>query len=160
MSNIDTKIIEIDSRIVDLTAPLELLEYDEFQEMHCNPESIVDDVLRILGSDSFSDQQKIIAALAVQNLDLEDFISFAEDVLILLENEDISSDVFDWAVFPIYEWNTKLAENYSSKQAQKLLDDILNSNKVGQEQKSYIREHLLTGRAEAQVRFLREIGQL
>ena len=116
--------------------------------------------LQVLESRALTEQQKIITALTMQRLPLKEFIKFSEQVLLLLEESKISSEVFRWAIFPTYDWNTLLVKNYRSRAVKELLNKVLQSQEVNDEIKVLVREEIQTGKARKQVQYLKDIGQI
>ncbi|HBB31991.1 MAG TPA: hypothetical protein DC064_09395 [Cyanobacteria bacterium UBA9273] len=160
MPDFNAAIISIDAKIVDLTWPGGLFEYEEFRNIYVHPEMYKAEALAALNSQALTEQQKIIVALSMQNLELSNFLVFSREVLSLLEKGTISQAVFDWAVFPSYDWNTKWVDNRTAVEVQQILAEISNSKSVSEEKKKYIQEEIITGMAEKQVLYLREIGQI
>jgi len=160
MSNFAERIRKIEAQIVDLTWMGGLFEYPEFREIHEHPTSYLSEVSAALRSPEFTDQQKKIIALSMQKLDLPRFLQFANDMLRLLGSGLVSQDVFGLVVFPPYDWNTKLAENYEQPDVARFLRSVLESKQVDTNEKKYIREEILTGKAKSYVLMTREVGLL
>lgn len=120
--NINNKIAQIQEKIVDLTSIWDVFRSEIFKELYNNPETHLTDVIHLLSNKQVSDTQKIIAALSIQNLPLPKFLFFANKVLTLREGGKISEHIFYMAVFPPYDWNTQLHENYTDKAVKARVD--------------------------------------
>jgi hypothetical protein len=158
--NFKSLILASDRKIVDLTNPLELRTYDEFKTIYNNPTIYMNEALKALSSKDFTEQQKKIIALSMQNLKIAEYISFSRKILSLLEEKKVTNSVFNGAVFPGYEWNTKLVDYSSSADVNKFLSEVMESNAVSEENKKYIRDSILTGQAKKDIQYLREIGAI
>ncbi len=153
-------ILASEKKIVDLTNPLELRTYQEFQSIYNNPKIYISEALAALSSKEFTEQQKKIIALSMQNLKMEASISFSRKVLSLLEEGKLTNSVFESAIFPGYEWSTKWVDYSSSAEVKKILSEILESRAVSEDRKKSIRESILTGKAKDDVQYLRDIGAI
>ena len=160
MSNFILGIKTIHADIKDLTWAGELFKFEFFRRVHDEPDKYIETVLPSLSGGNMSEQQNIIMVLMMQKLPLAAYLDFAENVYQMLEKGEITHDVFKWAVFPGYEWNTSLAENYKANKVRALINKFMTSEKVDEKLKRYFREELLTGKAKEQVQFLRDIGQI
>lgn len=160
MQDFKQEIIKVDKAIQDLTWPGALFKYPFFREIHDKPHLHMSTALQVLESRALTEQQKIITALTMQRLPLKEFIKFSEQVLLLLEESKISSEVFRWAIFPTYDWNTLLVKNYRSRAVKELLNKVLQSQEVNDEIKVLVREEIQTGKARKQVQYLKDIGQI
>ena len=153
------KIAQIQEKIVDLTSIWDVFRSEIFKELYNNPEIHLTDVVNFLSNNQVSDTQKTIAALSIQNLPLPKFLLFAKKVLALREKGKISEQVFYTAVFPPYDWNTQLHENYTDKAVKELLLTIKASTAIDKETKAYV-DKIITGKALEDINRLVEMGQL
>ena len=151
MTTFSQQIKIIDKKIVDLTWSGGLFQYKEFKQIHDNPADYFSVACEALKSSEFTDQQKIIIGHSMHGSDLDQFLALAKYTLQLLESESISSDVFERVAFPTYDWNNTIAKNYEDQSVSKFLQKILNSDKVSDDLKNYIRDDILTGKAELYV---------
>lgn len=160
MEDLAARIRRIEEQITDLTHAGALLGCPEFLEVYAQPEGHLEDALRVLRTPEVSEVQKTIAALSMQRLPLQKFVEFSEQVLGSLEAGRVSERVFETAVFPTYDWNTMLAENFSDPAAQRLLRLVLASPAVGKIRKAIVRDHILSGNSQKAVLELRDAGQI
>jgi hypothetical protein len=160
VADLKTQIIAIETEVVDLTWTGELLVSPKFQAIYQQPEDYMTQVLELLSDPGFTEQQKIIAALALQKLPLPKLVAFDLQMLSFCEQGLIPDTVLEWAVFPPYDWNTKLAENYTRAEVRDLLLKFSTSSVVSSERKQFIQSEILTGNAKKQIKLLRETGQL
>lgn len=159
MSSFANKIRSIEEQIVDLTWPGGLFEYQEFREIYDNPANYFSEVSEALKSPDFTEQQKIIIGLSMQGINLPQFLSFAKYMLRLLESGAVSQKVFEHVVFPTYDWNTKIVENYEKHDVAQFLQSVLESKEVGDRRKEIIRKEVLTGKAKSYVLDMRQSGK-
>jgi len=160
MQDFKQAIIKVDKDIQDLTWPGGLFKYPFFREIHDNPSPYMSTALQALAAKELTEQQKIITALTMQRLPLNEVITFSKHVLQLLEDNQISNKILKWAIFPTYDWNTSLVDNGHSVVVKELLNKILQSQKVNDEIKVFIREEMQTDKARKQVQYLKDIGQI
>lgn len=159
MSSFANKIRSIEEQIVDLTWPGGLFEYQEFRKIYDNPASYFSEVSEALKSPDFTEQQKIMIGLSMQGINLPQFLSFAKYTLRLLESGAVSQKVFEHVVFPTYDWNTKIVENYEKHDVAQFLQSVLESKEVGDRRKEIIRKEVLTGKAKSYVLDKRQAGK-
>lgn len=151
MTNFVQQIKIIDKKIVDLTWPGGLFEYEEFRQIYDNPESYYPLVCEAIKSSEFTEQQKIIIGHTMHGSDLSTFLPFAQYMLQILESGEVSQTIFDRMVFPTYDWNTTLIENYEKQEVSQFLQSLLKSEKVSDYLKNLILEDILTGKAKSYV---------
>lgn len=156
MLNFGDTIKRIENQIGDLTWTGGLFEYQEFREIYNNPEKYLPEVYNALENPEYSEQQKTIMGLSMQGLTLPKFLLFANNTLRLLESGNVSRKVFEDVVFPTYDWNTKVVENYENPEVTEFLKSVLDSKEVGNRRKEIVREQILTGKAKSYVLDLRQ----
>ncbi|NJO18454.1 MAG: hypothetical protein HC877_22780 [Thioploca sp.] len=157
--DINNKVAQIQEKIVDLTSIWDVFRSEIFKDLYEHPEVYLTDVINLLSNAQVNDTQKTIAALSVQNLSLPKFLFFAKQVLNLREENKISAKVFSIAVFPPYDWNIKLQENYTNKTVIEFLSIVKSSSTVDKETQEYV-EKIITGKALEDIHQLTEMGQL
>jgi len=160
MEDLATRLRRIEEQITDLTHAGALLGCPEFVEVYSQPEAHVEGVLEALRAPETSELHKAIAALSMQRLPLQKFVEFSERILGSRETGLVSERVFDIAIFPTYDWNTMLAENYADPAVRRLLNRILTSPAVSDACKAHVRDEILSGNARTAVLELRAAGQI
>lgn len=155
----NNKIKIIDERIVDLTWPGGLFEYQEFREIYDNSTDYFSQACEALKNPDFTEQQKIIVGFSMQGSNLSLFLSFAKYTLQLLESSKITQRVFECVVFPTYDWNTIIVENYDNHDIAQFLHSVLQSKDVSDRRKEIIRKEVLTGKAKSYVLDMRHNGR-
>ncbi len=156
---LEEEMISIEAEVVDLTFAGELFRSSRFRDIYSNPHKNLEMILKTLQCEKLTDTQKQIAAFTMQNLLLNEFLLFGKRLLIMVEGHQISSQLFRIAVFPPYEWNTKLQENFEDESVHAFLAEIKDSAAIPQDLKDYIHE-VMTGNALVDIRKLRSAGQL
>lgn len=146
--------------VEDLTWTGALFALPAFTEIHSQPQAHVDDALAALAGSGVSEDEKVIIALSMQKLPLVEFVRFSERVLECLEAGRLSDVAFESAVFPTYDWNAALAENFADADVQRLLDRVLASPAVSSVRKEIVRDVILTGDALKDVLELRGAGEI
>lgn|GEM_PF-3008989 len=159
MSDFVARIEKIEARSADPTWMGGLFGDPEFQEIHAHPADYTNEASRVLKGPGFTDRQKMIVVLSLQGIEMPWFLLIAEHML-LLEAGLVSYDIFELAVFPSYDWNTKLIENYEEHDVARFLRSVLESEKVGDRRKEIIRREILTGKAKSHVLDMRNAGLL
>ncbi len=122
MVEVAVKIERIEKQVVDLTWLGALLETNDFREIYKHPETYYTAICKFLADQDRTEQQKIIAALSMQKLELGKYLDLADYALRLIEANRISQRVFDAAVFPTYDWDTKIVENYKHPRVRRFLN--------------------------------------
>jgi hypothetical protein len=160
MSAFEQDIRILESRIVDLTWPGGLFAYDEFREIHGHPSRYRPSAERALAGEDLSEQQKLIVALSMQKLPLEEYLDFAAEVIRLRSHGRISDKVLHWCILPTYDWNTLLVENYAREEVNRLLITVADMAGINEPFRLYVKDEVLTGKAKATVRSLKSSGQI
>jgi hypothetical protein len=116
-----TLVIIAERDVVDLTSEYDLLRSKSFLTILENPKEYVEEIKSILKRTDVSDQQKHIAVLSVQSLPFPEAIIFWRYIIDLRLSNKISDNIARIALFPDFEWNTLLAENYQNPEVESLL---------------------------------------
>lgn len=158
------RIQRIQEEVIDLTSPSALFDSHLFLEVWQKPEKYVDNVKVFLADSKVTDTKKEIAALSLQSLPLGDFVNFCDYVIRLRTEGKITNKVFYKAIFPGYDWNTKLQENFRNPEVRRLLlrlrEIVSGPNKgVHEYDKKYVDE-ILSGEADFHIKDLRSAGQI
>jgi hypothetical protein len=135
--NYPVYVTEIAQKVGDLTASPDIWISDKFHYLFKNINLYIQDSLEVLSSDKLTDLEKHVVILAVQGLDLDNRILFAEKLTELLEKGKISHRIFRKTLFIEYGWNTLFQEHFQQKKVQNLLRRIRNSESVETELKRY-----------------------
>lgn len=156
----DQAILEVDAEIVDLTWAGEVMKYEAFRMIHSHPAEYLVDALQLLGNAQSKTQLRRIIGLSMQKLDLDNYLFFLTKVLQMLEEGTISMGEFKGCCFPSYDWNTLLAEHYANDQVKAFLQSLMKATKVAPELKTYIEDHIISGKAYQQIQYLRRVGEI
>ena len=160
MNELAARIARLKMAIGDLTWMGILLVNPEFTEVHSCPEVHLGEALAALPTDAIGEQERIMVVLSMQALPLPRFVDFAEHVLRYLEAGSLSQRVFEWAVFPSYDWSTTVVENIDDSRVRRLLRLVLDSPAVSTRCKQHVKDEILTGNAGKDVLELRGAGEL
>ena len=152
-------VTEIAQEVGDLTASPDIWISEKFHYLFKNINLYIKDSLEVLSSDKFTDLEKHVVILAVQGLDLDNRILFAEKLTDLLEKGKTSPRIFRKTLFIEYGWNTLFQEQFQQKKVQNLLRRIRNSKSVETELKRYI-NRILSGKALQNIEDMRADGML
>jgi hypothetical protein len=144
----------------DLTWTGELFANQVFRELYAAAEANYMHVISVLKRNDVNARQKLILALSVQSLPLDQRVKFSSHLLDLLSAGEISNTIFNQAVFPSYDWSTTLPENYGDPRVRSLLAAVTQSGAVDPAIREFVANHILTGKAQAQIEELRDAGQL
>ncbi len=150
----------IDKEVVDLTAESDLFGSKTFILFYENPEIYYDDAMLFIASEKYTAQQKIIAARAMCRLPWKRYVGMVSRLWKLQQSNMIGAQLFESLSFPVYNWNTTIAEHYDDQEVRELLTEIAGSKKVENNLHDYIIQDLLTGKAREHIRELREAGQI
>ena len=148
----------LDAKIGALIDPGALLEDKEFIRVFESPAPARAEAQSLLARADVSGNQKFITVYAMQRLPLKDYIQFVEKLLELKLAGKVTPSVYSNGAFPTYEWSTALAENYRDPAVIAFLKKA-RAAATNDDQKALIDE-TLSGQAAADVRELREDGQL
>ena len=150
---------EIAQEVGDLTAYPDVWRSNKFHYLFKNISLYIKDSLEVLSSEKLTDTEKHVVILAVQGLDLDNRILFAEKLINLLEKGKISHRIFRKTLFIEYSWSTLFQKQFQQEKVQKLLIRIRNSKFVETELKQYI-DRILSGKALQDIEEMRANGML
>lgn len=151
---------EIDADIIDLTWAGEVMKYEAFRLIHDHPSEYLWEALELFRNAQGQTQLRRIIALSMQKLDLEQYLTFLNEALQMLEEGTINMGEFKGCCFPSYDWNTLLAEHYANTQVMAFLHRLLQSTKLPIELKTYVEDHIMSGKALQQIQYLRRVGEI
>lgn len=152
-TNMKLELERISAAVVDLTAEAELLANKRFLQLYHHPNRKA--VLDVLADSSVDEQRKRIAVLSMQNVPVRDYVIFLDRVAELREANRVSIQVFEIALFPGYDWNTKLEENYRNPHVVAMLKKLKISGSLDSSQIARVK-NILSGRAKQDLRTFRE----
>lgn len=121
------RIANIQKEVVDLTDQGALLDSALFMEIWRHPQKYFEDVRLLLGDSRASEMQKEIAVLSMQSLPLNAFTKFCTAVLFLKDAGKVTDETVCLTIFPGYDWNTKLQENFQNIDVRKFLFTLRDS---------------------------------
>jgi len=158
------RIQAVQNDVVDLTSHFDLLHSESFLEIWRHPSHYRLEALDFLTDLKRTEIQREIAALSMQRLPLNDFVVFCERIVSLRKAEIISPRIFNIAIFPPFDWNTQLVENYKNPKVRRLLNIIDRAGVLSESDnttinKKYIKK-ILSGEAMRDLERLREAGQI
>ncbi len=158
------RIQRIQKEVVDLVDPFALIDSELFVEIWKNPRAYQQDVIKLIVDKKITEVQKEIAVLSMNNLPLNDFLKYCEIIIGLRKANKINNDVFLIAIFPGYDWNTKLQENYKEPKVRQLLlkikgSELLPDKSTKTFDNKYIDE-ILSGKTLKHIEDLRSAGQI
>lgn len=134
------KIDSISTRVVDLTNHRDLLRIPAFMDIYENPKIFKDNALHVLSSSNTDEQLKEIAIWSMQKLDLDSYISFAQESFLLFKKDIISERCFMYVITtPDFDDKPILFRNYRNKKVKKFLNQIKVCDKLSLESKDVIR---------------------
>lgn len=148
----------LDARLGELVDPGALFEDKEFVRVYESPAAAKGEALSLLARADVSERQKRIVAYAMQKLPLKDYVAFVDRLLELKRQGKATRFVYKTGAFPGYEWSTTLSENYKDPAVAAFLKKA-RAEAASDAEKTMIDE-MISGKAAAEVRELREDGQL
>lgn len=152
------RVIRIEKRVVDLTAPSDLFRSEDFIQVYEKPKDHVKEALELLASPDAGETGKLIAAYSMQKLPRPDYLKFLDATLALWKAGRVSVDVYWTAAFPTLEWNTTLQENYKDPAVAAFLKKARAAAK-SEANKKYI-DRILSGVAAQDVEDMRDTGTI
>ncbi len=147
----------ISKSIMDLTDVSVLSTKRDFLLLSDNASECRAMAVQLLKGD-VSNQEKHIAIYAMQNLNLDDYLLFLDELLALTRDKKINPDLLERALIPGFEWNTKLQDNWKSPKVRELVENIRVSNLLD-DCDQYL-DDILSGRGAEYVKRMRQDGEL
>jgi hypothetical protein len=126
----EKKIATIEEKVVDLTAPNDLLNINEFNDLIKQVDSNHNAIYLFVCDQRKTDQQKEIAIYALRDLDFVKYLDFFEKCLLLYQKKQLPDIVIMTILCPGSNWNCTIVENYKDKNVKRLLKDNFNGMSV------------------------------
>lgn len=157
----DLKVIlgQIERETGELISEYDLFKDKAFIDIWVNPELYSQEVLVFIADPKNSELQKRIAALAMHNLELYDFILYSRAILDLREKRIVSEDLFWTAVFATANWDTKISDNYQNEEVRALLAELQAASSISDKSKKQI-ARIMSGERKAQTDDMRATTQI
>jgi hypothetical protein len=164
-SSFKIRMMQIEDQIVDLTSEFDVFRSARFEEVWNKPLKFKKAVIHFLRYEVGTNTQRRIAILSMQNMSLTDYLSFCNDVFAIWKEHRITDDILVQAILPGYDWNTKFQDNYRKPAVRNLLMSIKNYRPEPRVQyrntpMSFYIDHILAGKATAELEMLRRDGQI
>jgi len=144
--NFDSSITELAVKDSSMESNNFFLNDTLFLKLFEHSELYKEDAIVFVKKGGHSNQQLVICILTMQNLTINDYVSFAEAFITLYEKGNIS----EWLLFnllnPNFLKNDVIVRNYSNQRVIKLLEKIKSSNTASKELKQNVTE-ILSGQA-------------
>jgi hypothetical protein len=144
---------DISIKIIDITIGDSGLDYHEeiltdsnFLILFEHSNAYKEDAIRYLRNSEHTSQQLLICILAMQNLEINDYIDFCEAFTMLYEKGNIPEWVLIVLISPNFLKKHVIIENYSNPKVIKLLERINNYSSASKELKQNVTE-ILSGQA-------------
>lgn len=135
---------EIDQKVVDLTAPGDLLDIVEFKQILSNPTHYKSEAISFLANPNNTSQSKKIVCYSMQSLEGSSFFCFLNECAQLYSQGKISEDVIKVAILPGNEWNNRIIIKFYSKSVKQALLLVKGKESTSKELRRIIDE-IITG---------------
>jgi len=144
--------------------PVQIFDSSEFVELWEHSVSYEQVAKELIADAAAPERLKWIAATAMLNLPLDDYLDICEYVTALRRQGKISQALFEWTVFPMYDFSTKTIDYYAHPRMREVLRSIERSALLPQAAETgytmdYI-EYVLSGRAACELDKFRAAGNL
>jgi hypothetical protein len=143
-----------------LTTPDVLFHLTAFLQIYEAPDALVEQAAQIYADSQASSLQKEITGYAMQRLSLEKFIWLVSGVALLVEQDRVPGQLLDQLAFPPLNWGAQLALNWDRADVKALLLRLAALKQLNDWRRTYIRDRVLTGKAQAEYLDLKEAGQI
>ena len=104
--------------------PMELFSSADFRELWENPIAYKEEAVELIADPTIPERLKWIAATAMLNLPLDDYLSICEVITGLRRDGKVSHELFNWTLFPMYDFSTKMVDYYQHPKLRELLQSI------------------------------------
>lgn len=135
-----------------------LLTQRDFRLLSDNASDYREMAVQILTED-VSNGEKYIAIYAMQNLNLDHYLLFLNELLARTRDKKIDADLLERALMPGFEWNTKLQTNWKSPAVRDLIESIKASRTLPPRCNLYL-DDVISGRGAEYVKQMRLDGEL
>lgn len=150
-------ISSISTSISDSPDASVLLTKRDFRLLSDNASDYRELALQILTED-VSNGEKYIAIYAMQNLNLDDYLLFLNELLARTQDKKTDANLLERALMPGFEWNTKLQDNWKSPKVRELIENIKTSRLL-HDCDQYL-DDIISGRGAEHVKRMRRDGEL
>lgn len=148
---------EVEKPFVESVYAGVLYDYPNFLAIYCNGDAYYEDFLEVLESQKFSEPQKHIALLAMQNLEKDRFIEYLEDCYQRFKEGYIGEALFSICLFPGEDFPETALEKYQNPKYQELLIKMENDLMFSEPFRDTLRK-IRTGEVWKNVKRRRKLG--
>ena len=143
---------------VDLTSSGALSTNDDFTFLASNADSYRDFALRLL-NDDVPVRDKRVTVYLIQKLSFEHYLWSLRFLLAKAKIKQVDPALFEDAIIPGFEWNTRLQENYRRPGVRALIIDVKQAKVLPSRCDDYLNE-ILSGRGNKHVQEMRRDGEI
>ena len=122
--NLREKITEIEHEIVDLTVPLTLKSIDAFKLIQFEAKEFNIQYFEYLKDPKISLQRKMILVYALQSMPFDEYKKLLKVISDGYCDNKIEEHIAKLIIFPGFDWNTSVLENYKDKEIIRLLQNM------------------------------------
>lgn len=155
IADFTSKIQQIESKVIDLTSPTDLLRISEFQDLSSRIEEYLSSVTGFLSDRRNSSTQKMIVVYSLNNLDLETYLDLFESSIELYRKKLIDISILEVFMVPGCWWNNFIIKEYRLLRIRQLLK---RNRKFFPENTRAVIDNILQGYLWSTIEDTREIG--
>lgn len=142
----DSTVLEIMTKVVDLTSSSDLFGVQEFITLYENPDVYQSEALAFLANDKYSYDEKSIAIYSMQKLELEGYKGFLGGVIKLFNEHKINESMLGLALSAPINKRYIVIKNYDDEGISKMLKGLRDSSETSLAFKERI-SNILSGKA-------------
>jgi len=144
----DTLLKNVDTEIQGIWDPpirIAIAEDKCFLVLYDGAEKYYNNFINVLTSKEYKESEKMICIFAVQKLELNQYVKFTDDCILLFKKGAINEDMLYYVCFPD-GWKTKyrFAENYNNEDVKRILTTVLSVKSLSKRTKVIV-QHMYTG---------------
>lgn len=129
----------------DLTSELDLKDNVQFEELSSQPLIYAEYALAALGDSRLSEDEKLVALLSTYRLsDVTRYTGFVNNIFQLWTDGQVSKAILMRAIFPGYDWNRAIVDDYKDPNVVLLLDRISTADHLDREDR-ILMDNILSG---------------
>ena len=129
--------------------PQDLFASESFIRLYEHPNAAAAPARALLRRVDVPDEAKRLLAYALQRLPLEPFLEVVDAAMDAVEARATSARVLEELALPSFDWGGHLALNYAAPGPRARIDRLAAMAELSPQGRRYLREQIMTGRAQA-----------
>lgn len=137
----------------------DFFENTNFIALYEHPVDYASNAVLFLKSADNPEDAKLIVIYSLQRLPLARYVEFESQLIDMAESRQISNNLLNRAIFPGWDWSTKIQKNFSNQQVSALIRKIKKCPQINSNNREYLQD-VASGKAREDILEFESAGML